>query len=1028
MTETTLGLDLGTNSIGWSLIDEAAHEIVAIGVRVFPEGVDRDQQGGEHPKNEQRRIARGMRRQIARRARRKRTLRTALVEAGLFPADPGEQTALIDRDPYELRARALNQRLSPHEIGRVLMHLNQRRGFLSNRKEDRKKKKEVSKLEDEISALAGEMRQANHRTLGEHFAAIRSTDPHTRVRGRHTRRDMYEREFEAVWQAQRQHHPDLLTDQLKYGDAGPQTFPRKPNPRGKSGTPLQKYGLHGLIFFQRPTYWPKSVIGQCELEPREKRCPRADRAAQRFRLLQEVNNIKVLVPGAPNERPLLPEERSLLLNYLTSGKERSFDQIRKHFTKKLAWPESVRFNLERGDRKKLLGMPTDAILSRKTLFGKAWRDRPEEEKTRIVRSLLHEDETTVYDRAVDEWGLSPQVADELLDTDLEDKTSKGYSSFSVVAIEKLLPHLERGLLMMSSDGSPSALSEAGYLRPDQRVVNQHEFLPQPPEITNPIVRAALHEVRKVVNAVIREYGRPTRIHLELAREAKGTAETRERRNRENRERERRRDEAADRLREMGHRVSSDAINRYLLWTEQHRECMYSHPTRTISQAQLLSGEVDIDHILPRERSLDNSMMNKVLCFRLENQEKDQQTPAEWVADSDPKKYEEMLQRCRRLPYPKARRFRVRDIVLDDFIARQLTDTSYITTQVHQYLRCLGCDIVCLRGSHTSTLRRHWGLNTVLRRDGLDLKNREDHRHHAVDAAVIALTDRSRLQQLARIRREGGTEATGEILPNPWEGFRADVEAAVNAIHVSHRPQRRVKGALHEETIYGPTHSEGEFTVRKPLEALTVSMVEDIRDETVRKVVKQRLRQFAAIIKGSSIPAEVWREPLIMKHRPSRREFAVPIKKVRLIRRDQTIQPIRNGTACVKPGRIHHACIFEVTDDRGRTRREAVYVTLLEAMRRKRAGAPIVSRTHPDRPEATFIMSLSPGDLLWAEFKGVERLVRVTTLVSTQERIHIVDARDARPSKTRVDEGRKPNTLKGRKVTVDPIGRLRWASD
>jgi len=125
----TLGLDLGPNSIGWALIDDDAKRLVDCGVRIFPEGVDNFDTKKEKPRNEARRIARGMRRQIRRRALRRKRLRLALADTGLFPPGELEQQALLDKDPYELRARALTDKLDPHEIGRVLLHLNQRRGF-----------------------------------------------------------------------------------------------------------------------------------------------------------------------------------------------------------------------------------------------------------------------------------------------------------------------------------------------------------------------------------------------------------------------------------------------------------------------------------------------------------------------------------------------------------------------------------------------------------------------------------------------------------------------------------------------------------------------------------------------------------------------------------------------------------------------------------------------------------------------------------------------------------------------------------
>jgi CRISPR-associated endonuclease Csn1 len=322
----TLGLDLGPNSIGWALIDEDTSRLVAAGVRVFPEGVDRDKQGGERSKNEDRRTARGMRRQIARRARRKKQLRAALVQIGLLPADEKEQKALDLLEPYALRRRALEERLEPYEIGRMLIHLNQRRGFLSNRKTDRKQKTENSKMLAEISTLAKEIHDADDRTLGEHLARLQETDSLARVRGRHTRRDMCEAEFEAVWAAQQKHHPELLTDQLKYGTEGKQVYPCKPKAIGKSDR-LTKYGLHGLMFFQRPMYWPASVVGRCELEPKRKRCPRGDRQAQRFRLLQEVNNLRLLDPSTAQERPLSVEQRTELLDYLAASKEPALSVI-----------------------------------------------------------------------------------------------------------------------------------------------------------------------------------------------------------------------------------------------------------------------------------------------------------------------------------------------------------------------------------------------------------------------------------------------------------------------------------------------------------------------------------------------------------------------------------------------------------------------------------------------------------------------------------------------------------------------------
>lgn len=1032
-----LGLDLGSNSVGWALIDEADGKLIAMGSRVFPEGVDRDQTGSEHPKNEQRRIARGMRRQIARRSRRKGVLRRALVECGLLPSEPERQRELDALDPYDLRRRALEQKLPPHEIGRLLIHLNQRRGFLSNRKADRARKDENKGMLAEISELAGKM---GDQTLGQYFAIKRDANPLDRVRGKHTLRQMYLDEFEKIWETQRLFYSDLFTDELKYGRRGKLSYPREPEPlrKRKSNSLLREFGLHGILFFQRALYWPKSVVGRCELEPKQKRCPKADRAAQRFRLLHEVNNLRI-IPQRGEPRDLKPDERATVIAYLADKKERTFDELRKC----LDLLEGDGFNLEAGDRRKLQGMPIDSLLAHKDLFGKKWHTRTEVEKTQIVRSLIDDNEETVRRKATTDWGCTAGLAERLIDTDFGD----GYMAYSREAIGKLLPHLERGLPLTSRDEKPSALSEAGYLRADQRVPNQRNDLPLvPDDIVNPLVRQALFEVRKVVNAVIREYGKPAAIHIELAREVKGNSITRAKDSTRMRERERLRDAAAEQIREWGYKVSHDAIERVRLWEEQGEICLYSG--KPISHHQLLGGEVGVDHILPYSKSLDNSLANKVVAFRSENEREGRRTPHEWLAETGPAKFEAILQRAAKLPLDirNSKRLKLQQptVELDQFLNRQLTDTAYITSKVLEYVRCLGCDIVASKGQCTFELRHMWGLDGVLRDDGLELKNREDHRHHAVDALVIALTNRKRLQELARVR------GTDQQLAPPWNSFRHDAQQLVNTILVSHRVARKVAGALHEETIYGPTskphrateterpHANGwvekekEFVYRKPLESLTAAMIEDIRDPQVKSLVIARLQEKGLDpATAKKIPKEVWTEPLLMARKAGRTSSQPHvIKKVRLLKRDQTIRPIRQGAAFVKPGNTHHIALFDLPGSTPtKPKRDLVAVSMIDAIERVKRRQPVIQRTHPKIPEAKFLMSLSQNEMILLKHNGSEMLCRFETAAATSQqmwfRAHTFAGMSAdkrgRPSKM-------PNTFEGIKVTVDVLGRIRRATD
>lgn len=1136
----TLGLDLGPNSVGWALVDSDANRIIDLGVRIFPEGVDNFDTKKEKPRNEDRRIARTMRRQTRRRARRKRRVKQTLIDLGLFPTDPAEQQKLYDADdsnPYALRTRALDEKVSLHELGRILLHLNQRRGFKSNRKSERKGG-EVKGMLAEMSELEQAIKEGGARTYGEFLDQKSQKLDHTarehddHLRGRHTQRDWLTEEFDLIWQAQQKRHPDVLTDHLAYGKLGRLKDIHKPiaknDPRRNGAGDLESFGLFGLIFFHRTLKpVPKEIIGACELEPKEKRCPRADRQAQKFRLLQEVNNLRMIDGSAnpPIERELNEQERALVIDKLLNTKEAKFDQIRKWIAKLPDSPaeEQIKFNLEEGKRNKLKGMVTDALLAKggeSGAVGKSWYDLDEGTRDAVVRDLIKNlDDDVTREKLIDEHGLTAKQADGALSIDLTEGPTKGYVNFSRLAIGKLLPHLERGLRLMANDAEDSAMHAAGYLRRDELQRRIFDELPDPSrihdapigDIPNPVVKRAVVELRKVVNAIIREQRRqrndpkwrPDAVHVEMAREVRQGPKQRSERTSKMREIEQERDRAKEVLHQHKQPYGSRGSNivRVQLWEQQKHDCPYCG--QKISQGQLFNdGLVDVDHILPYSRSLDDSQMNKVVCHRDCNRDKGNQTPYEWLADRDPKRYEEVCQYAKYLPYPKRKRFMQKELKLDDFIARQLTATGYIAKATVEYLKCLfenEHDVLGLKGQLTAELRRQWGLNDALRNDGLDMKTRDDHRHHAVDALVIAMTDPSRLQALSKINKRGGTLTTGEALEYPWDNFRDDAIAKLNMLNggkdetgqqrgVSHRVQRKVAGALHEDTLYGPVRdtlgqqNPGTFVVRKSLESLSANEVDKIRDEAIKKIVKARLAEHGIEAgRGKKPDPRKWKAALGNVENPLTMPSGVPIKRVRVFREEQTIQPIRQEraeaennpdlVAWVKPGATHHLCIFEFMKN-GKKKRDAVFVTQLEAtnrikrqqqelakrmavwkaegvaksklkqhkaqaMREIAAEFPLIQRdatklTGDDRnripANATFVMSLSQGELVLADWKGEQKLMKFRTAASTQGQIYFCAHSDARKSTDYKKHVATANSLNARKVTIDPLGRVRWAND
>ncbi len=276
-----LGLDMGTNSIGWCLTEyddqhESGTAIVALGSRIFSDG--RDPQSGTSLAVD-RRDARSARRRRDRFIGRRDAFLETLVEHGLMPADADEAKLLADLDPYKLRAEALDRRLEPYEIGRALFHLNQRRGFKSNRKAERKTKdKDDGKIATGARELDRAMAEEGADTLGQFLAGRLARGDTARVRMNsdaqgydfYPQRRHYEWEFERIWESQAAHRADLLNA-------------------------TAKAALHRILFFQRQL--KEQEVGVCTFVTSEKRLPKAHPLFQERRLYEEVNQLEVTTPA-----------------------------------------------------------------------------------------------------------------------------------------------------------------------------------------------------------------------------------------------------------------------------------------------------------------------------------------------------------------------------------------------------------------------------------------------------------------------------------------------------------------------------------------------------------------------------------------------------------------------------------------------------------------------------------------------------------------------------------------------------------
>jgi CRISPR-associated endonuclease Csn1 len=436
------------------------------------------------------------------------------------------------------------------------------------------------------------------------------------------------------------------------------------------------------------------------------------------------------------------------------------------------------------------------------------------------------------------------------------------------------------------------------------------------KIANPTVHVALNQLRKVVNAVIQENGNPSEIMIELARDLKISQE--EKREIENvqKKNQKENEDLKNELEKLGQRNGFENRLKLKLFNELKKDnndvacCPYSG--KTINIANLFSFEVEIEHILPFAKTYDDSFANKTIAYRAENQKKGNRSPFEAFGDAT-------FERIKNFPNNKKWRFyeNAMEKFKDEntFQASQLNDTRYLSKIAKQYLAQI-CDsnkIKVANGKLTALLRHNWGLNSILNKqeeENFDpktgevlakkpvKKTRDDHRHHAVDALVIAMTETRLLQQISRDNsRDHDLDRLIINLPSHWNRFREDAVEAIEKIIVSHKSDHGKNSQLHEETYYGiiepsielkrkDEKDEGyNFVYSKPFISLSENEIERIRDEKIYQDLKEEL---------TGISGKKEFENALSNYRLKTKNGAIKIKNIRLIKKESRFATISNN--------------------------------------------------------------------------------------------------------------------------------------
>ena len=1038
-----LGLDLGTSSIGWALCKIEGSQptsIVKLGVRIFPDGRQRD--GTSLAAS--RRQARQMRRQRDRRLKRKARLMDTLVAQGFMPGAVADRKKLETLDPYLLRKDGLERKLTAHELGRAIFHLAQRRGFKSNRKVD-KGNNESGPMKIAIARTREVLKAEGARTYGEWLYHRRDKGQGVKARpmGKgankdyelYADRDLIDEELIALWQSQQKFDlPECTAEALK--------------------------ALRDVILFQRKLR-PVDP-GTCTLEAGEPRAPWASMSTQRFRILQELNNLKIIELDYTS-RYLTKDERDRIARELEEKKEFKFEQI----AKKLALDPAVRFNLESERRGLIKGNEVSAVLRARKNFGKQWDVLSGADQEKVLSGILSEpDEKALIDSLVKDFGLEIENAKSVATCSLPD----GYSRLSMKAITAILPFLEE-----SVESYDKAALKAGYNHSNLYSGEWFDKLPyygqvlerytagpletssNPDEarygrIANPTVHIALNELRKVINGLIKKYGHPDQIVIEVARDLKLSNAKKSELAKFQNENTKKNQEYAKELEGLGLKNTYTNRQRFKLWEELgaspvDRRCPFTG--ERISIARLFSPEIEVEHLIPYSRCLDDSLSNKTLSARKANRDKGERTPFEAFGQSGGNyKWSEILDRADKLPPSKKARFSPEAAEnfanADGWLARQLTDTAYISRVSRQYLSsiCNPDNVWVVPGRLTSMLRYSLGMNQLLGQSA-QIKERTDHRHHAIDAVVVGLTDRSMLQKVSRCSKQANDKGLAKLMEGfepPWGDFLSSVKGQLERIVVSHKPDHGPEASLHNETAYGfvdEPDEKGVATVvhRVPLADLKKSELDKIRNlelvdeisQAARLIKKNRGDIDINVSKISEIKAADFKEVIGIVVKKS------AIKRVKVFERLSVI-PISDREGNVYKGYKPDGnyCYEIYRESSGKWNGNIISNFLANQNEYKLFSQDLKRYRSESYSGASLVMRLCKNDIVVCG-NGSDKIILRVQRMSEGKLIFCgvneanVDKRDRDKEDAFKFLVKSPNSLKkmcGRRAFVDSIGRLK----
>ena len=825
-----IGLDIGIASVGWAVLENDSHDepfrIIDLGVRIFDTA--------EQPKTGAslalpRREARSARRRIRRRRDRVLRIKKLFEAEGLINIDEFE--ARYEKaglpDVYRLRYEGLDRRLSNDELAQVLLHIAKHRGYKSTSKAADGEDSDTGEVKKSVSANKSLMQEKGYRTVGEMIYLDEKfrTDcpwsdngylltPRNKAGDyKHTvLRDMLADEVEQLFKSQRALGNSSATEKLEKAYVNIMLSQRSFDMGPAAPSP---YAMEGF----------EDRVGLCTFEGKngEKRAAKAAYTSELFVALEKINHTKI-VSADGSTRFLTDDERRSIVSLIHKQQKVKYTAVRKAIG--LAEDEkfyNLNYSPKAGNKKS--SEETEFVkLENYHKICRALNDDIKSEHLPPEKAKQYDDIATVLTLYKNDDSRIKRFAEMGIDKEcygalLELSPSK-FQNLSLKAMKNIIPFLLEGKTY------DKACELAGY---DFKAENGAEktvllkgknITDTVNDITNPVVRRAVSQTIKVINAIILEYGSPQAVNIELAREMSKDFDERRKLKTEMESREHENDKVLQRIREYKLNPTGQDIVKFRLWEEQGGVCLYSGDKIDINDLFSNSGGYDVDHILPYSITFDDSYRNKVLVKASENRQKGNRTPYEYfMSRNDENAWNEYVVRVENTVKDFKKRLKllkkqITDEEKTEFKERNLTDTKYITRVIYNLIRQnlvlkpylnLGKErkkqVMAVNGSITHYLSKRWGLES---------KDRRTDTHHAQDAVVIACATDGMINRISRyskgreLRYSRGfrfvDEETGEILnrdnfsreewddkfgvkvPMPWEHFRDELDIRMSRYH------------------------------------------------------------------------------------------------------------------------------------------------------------------------------------------------------------------------------------------------------